>query len=118
MSTSAASQTSLWPVDDDPAVDAEQREADVTHHRISEKVKVYALYQETGDRKFPHDKLRPTVFIWRNREYQVKEVTYVWREIQGQAEVYHYTVTDGTNVFELAYNAKLLDWTISGVYGE
>ena len=118
MSTSAAFQTSLWPVEGSPVEGAELEEAEVTHHRLSENVKVYAIYNETGDRKFPHDKLRPVMFIWRNREYRVQDVTYVWREIQGQAEVYHFTVSDGASVFELSYNAKALDWTISGVYGE
>jgi len=118
MSTSAAFQTSLWPVEGSPVEGAELEEAEVTHHRLSENVKVYAIYNETGDRKFPHDKLRPVMFIWRNREYRVQDVTYVWRETQGQSEVYHFTVSDGANVFELSYNAKTLDWTISGVYGE
>ena len=118
MSTSAVSQTSLWPVQDSPAGEVELEEAEVTHHRLSENVKVYAIYNETGDRKFPHDKLRPVMFIWRNREYRVQDVTYVWRETQGQAEVYHFTVSDGANVFELSYNAKALDWTITGTYAE
>ena len=118
MSTSAEFQTSFWPVEDIPAAENELEEAEVTHHRLNENVKVYAIYNETGDRKFPHDKLRPVMFIWRNREYRVQEVTYVWRETQGQAEVYHFTVSDGANVFELLYNAKALDWTISGVYNE
>ncbi|HTW91497.1 MAG TPA: DUF6504 family protein [bacterium] len=90
----------------------------MTHQRLSENVKVYAIYNETGDPKFPHDKLRPFMFIWRNREYRVQNITYVWRETQGQAEVYHFTVSDGANVFELAYNAKALDWTITGTYAE
>lgn len=119
MSTSAALQTSLWPVEGSAARKAEpDREDTVTHHRLNENVKVYAIYKETGDRQFPHDRLRPVMFIWRNREYRVQDVTYVWREAQGQAEVYHFTVSDGANVFELSYNAKALDWTISGVYNE
>jgi hypothetical protein len=118
MSTSAAFQTSLWPAEDSSAAETELEEAEVTHHRLSENVKVYAIYIETGDRKFPHDKLRPVMFIWRNREYRVQDVTYVWRETLGQAEVYHFTVSDGANVFELSYNAKALDWTITGTYSE
>ena len=118
MSTLTASQTSLWPVDDSPAAVTDMEEAEMTHHRISENVKVYAVYSETGDRKFPHDRLRPVMFIWRNREYRVQDVTYVWRETQGQAEVYHFAVSDGANVFELSYNAKALDWTITGTYSE
>ena len=119
MSTSAAFQTSFWPVEGSAARKVEpEKEATVTHQRLCENVKVYAIYKETGDRQFPHDKLRPVMFIWRNREYRVQDVTYVWRETLGQAEVYHFTVSDGANVFELSYNAKALDWTITGTYSE
>ena len=122
MSTSAAFQTSLWPAEDRPAGETELEEVEVTHHRLSENVKVYAIYGDCPHMgtvtRFPHDKLRPVMFIWRNREYRVQDVTYVWREIQGQAEVYHFTVSDGASVFELSYNAKALDWTITGTYTE
>ena len=120
MSTSAAFQTSFWPAEDSSAAETELEEAEVTHHRLNENVKVYAIYGDCPSMgtvtKFPHDKLRPVMFIWRNREYRVQDVTYVWREIQGQAEVYHFTVSDGASVFELSYNAKALDWTITGTY--
>ncbi len=90
----------------------------MTHLRINERVKVYAFYKEAGSHGFPHDKLRPVLFIWRNQEYRVRDVTYVWRENQGQSDIYHFTVSDGTNVFELCYNAKQLEWTIAGTYSE
>jgi len=119
MSTAAAFQTSFWPVEGNAARKAEpEKEAEVTHHCLNENVKVYAIYKETGDRQFPHDRLRPVMFIWRNREYRVQDVTYVWRETQGQAEIYHFTVSDGASVFELSYNAKALDWAITGTYTE
>ncbi|MEO0086209.1 MAG: hypothetical protein ABIK37_06205 [candidate division WOR-3 bacterium] len=88
----------------------------MTHLRLNEQVKVYAWYKENGSSRFPHDRLRPMMFIWRNQEYRVQDVTYVWRENHGQTDVYHFTVSDGTNVFELCYNAKNLEWTITGAY--
>jgi len=119
MPTPSGFQTAFWPRKDCAAVRSQpKKEAEVTHQRLSESVKVYAIYQETGDRRFPHDKLRPVMFIWRNREYRVQDVTYVWRETLGQAEIYHFTVSDGATVFELSYNAKALDWTITGTYAE
>jgi hypothetical protein len=122
MGTSAAFQTSLWPIEDSPAGEAELEEAEVTDHRLCENVKVYAIYGDSPRMgiapNFPHNKLRPVMFIWRNREYRVQNVTYVWRETQGQAEVYHFTVSDGANVFELSYDVKALDWMITGTYTE
>ncbi len=119
MNAPSGFQTAFWPVEGSAARKSEPKnEATVTHHRLNESIKVYAIYKETGDRRFPHDRLRPVMFIWRNREYRVQDVTYVWRENLGQAEVYHFTVSDGATVFELSYNAKNLDWTISGTYSE
>lgn len=115
----AKNQTSFWPVEGTAARKSQpEEEVEMTHTHINENVKVYAIYREGTDREFPHSKLRPVMFIWRNREYQVQDITYVWREAQGQSEVYHFTVSDGASVFELSYNAKALDWTISGVYSE
>jgi hypothetical protein len=112
-------QTSFWHTAGSAALKSQPaKEATVTHTRLNEHVKVYALYKETDDRRFPHDKLRPMMFIWRNQEYRVQDVTYVWRENRGESEVYHFTVSDGANVFELCYNARSFDWTLSGVYAE
>jgi hypothetical protein len=114
-------QTSLFPVQGNTALkpgtsaEPDPKEGIVTQNHINERVKVYALYRETRDQRFPHDKLRPVMFIWRNQEYRVQDVTYVWREHRGEAELYHFAVSDGTNVFELCYNARNLDWTLSGI---
>jgi len=120
MPTPSGFQTTIWPTSGSTAAESQPttEEGTVTHTRLNENIKVYALYRENGDHRFPHDRLRPVLFIWRNREYRVQDITYVWRENQGQAEVYHFTVSDGANVFELCYNAKHLEWTIAGTYSE
>jgi len=97
---------------------ATRREEPMTHTRINEQIKVYALYNEPRSRRFPHDKLRPVMFVWRNREYRVRDVTYVWRETQGEAELYHFTISDGASVFELCYNSRTFDWTLANTYCE
>jgi hypothetical protein len=114
------SQTALWPTNGSAALKSQpaEKEGNVTHTRLNESIKVYALYKQTGDRRFPHDKLRPVMFIWRNQEYRVQDITYVWRENRGESEVYHYTVSDGANVFELCYHARSFDWTLTGTYSE
>ncbi|MEO0073170.1 MAG: DUF6504 family protein [candidate division WOR-3 bacterium] len=90
----------------------------MTHTRLNEQVKVYALYNQPREQRFPHDRLRPVMFIWRNREYRIQEVTYVWRENHGSADIYHFTVSDGASLFELCYNAKTFEWRIVGTYCE
>ena len=117
--TTTGVQSSFWPVEG--TADRKLRpdeEVKMNHALLNENVKVYAIYQEDGNQKISHKRLRPLMFIWRNREYQVRDITYVWRENQGQSEVYHFTVSDGASIFELAYHAHSLDWKLSGTYSE
>lgn len=95
----------------------------MTQTVINEKIKVYALYDSIGrDFKsvptFPHSKLKPLSFIWRGKEFAVEELTYIWRESQGETEYYHFAVSDGVNIYELAYNTKTFDWILVAVYYE
>ncbi len=87
----------------------------MVNNQVNESVKVYALYNDQQSRRFPHDRLKPILFIWRNRQYRIQDITYVWRENQGDSELYHYAVTDGTNVYELCYEARTFNWTLSSV---
>lgn len=112
-------QDSLWPVNGSTALKPQPaKEGNMTHTRLNESVKVYALYKQGADSRFPHDRLRPVMFIWRNQEYRIKDITYVWRENRGESEIYHFTVSAGANVFELCYHARSLDWSITGTYNE
>jgi hypothetical protein len=45
----------------------------------------------------------------------VKEVTYSWQERQGTAVVLHFAVTDGSDLFELAYNTANQLWSLVAV---
>lgn len=87
--------------------------------RINEKIRVYAIFTERGDYgSFPHNRLRPVIFFWKNREYRVQDVTYIWCEKCGSSDIYHFTVSDGTSLFELCYNARTFDWILNSTYCE
>ncbi|MFO7674780.1 MAG: DUF6504 family protein [bacterium] len=87
----------------------------MVRNSINERIRVYAVYNEPRDRRAPHERLQPVAFCWRNRQYRVRDITYVWRESRGETELYHYAVTDGSDVYELLYETKSLDWTLSTV---
>lgn len=82
---------------------------------VNEKVRVYALYTNPKQPSAPHERLRPVLFFWRNRKYRVEDVTYVWRESRGDSELYHYAVSDGSNVYELCYETRSFNWTLSSI---
>ena len=87
----------------------------MTSNSINENVRVYAVYNDPQNRHAPHERLQPVVFEWRKRRYRVRNITYVWRESQGDSELYHYAVSDGANVYELCYEARTFNWTLSSV---
>ncbi|OYD14271.1 hypothetical protein CH330_08120 [candidate division WOR-3 bacterium JGI_Cruoil_03_51_56] len=86
----------------------------MVHNAINESIKVYAVYNNRRT-PFPHERLQPVVFIWRNHRYRIKDITYVWREKQGDSELYHYAVSDGANVYELSYENKTFNWTLTSI---
>ena len=98
----------------------------MSHTQINEPVQVYALYEKIDNqpgvhrkiRVYPHKKLKPLSFVWRQREYDVKDLTYVWHDTKGETDFYYFAVSDGTNIYERAYHAKTFDWTLNKVYCE
>ncbi|MBF0318889.1 MAG: hypothetical protein HQL01_03665 [Nitrospirae bacterium] len=61
------------------------------------------------------ERLRPVKFMWSERVVQVKDVTYRWTEMEGQAKVYHFSVTDGSTLYELSFNASAIGWKLERV---
>ena len=71
---------------------------------VDEPVKVGVIFGNSG--------IIPKWFIWKDRKYQIKETTYTWRDSIGEAKVIHFSVTDGTTLFELSLNQKTLSWRL------
>lgn len=76
---------------------------------INEPIKVAAIF---GDNK---KKLKPVWFIWSGRKYDIKEITYIWTEREGKANIHHFTVTDGAGLFDISYSVDSLVWTLHSV---
>ncbi|MBM4386940.1 MAG: hypothetical protein FJ088_04325 [Deltaproteobacteria bacterium] len=73
---------------------------------IGEPVKVMALFDPD---------IKPVKFRWHERVYPVKDVTYTWRSSEGEADIVHFSVTDGASVYELSYNKKTMKWRLEQV---
>jgi hypothetical protein len=76
---------------------------------INEPVKVGAIF---GDNK---TKLKPVWFIWSGRKYDIKEITYIWTEKVRKANIHHFTVSDGANLFDISYSTDSLVWMLHSV---
>lgn len=73
---------------------------------IREEVKVMALFGRS---------MRPVRFKWRGRVYHVREITHRWASREGGADTVHFSVTDGSTLFELSYNRSTLRWSLEEV---
>jgi len=67
---------------------------------------------------FRGDKICPAWFIWEGRKYMIKEVNYVWEDRRGRERLRCFSVTDGTNNYELSFNAERMIWVLNKVYGQ
>ncbi|MCE5199419.1 MAG: DUF6504 family protein [Armatimonadota bacterium] len=64
---------------------------------------------------FDSGKVMPMWFLWRDRYYRIKTVTYTWCTDQGASRLHHYSVTDGANMYELQFNTNTLEWVLGKV---
>ncbi|MBU0672195.1 MAG: hypothetical protein KJ732_04105 [Candidatus Margulisbacteria bacterium] len=64
---------------------------------------------------FSGSTIMPRWFIWDGRKYNVASLEYTWEDKHGLEKVVHFSVSDGTNTYELAYNTVRLNWTLDKV---
>jgi hypothetical protein len=61
-----------------------------------------------------HDgKAMPVWFGLDGKRYDVQEVCYTWKSMQGAVSLQHYSVWDGENTYILDFNTKNLTWSLS-----
>ncbi|UCF29949.1 MAG: hypothetical protein JSV26_07595 [bacterium] len=75
---------------------------------IQERVVVGAVFGAGG-------KMRPAWFIWRKRRYRISGITFSWSERRGSAILHHFTVTDGSDLYELVLDGEALTWYLEKV---
>ncbi len=62
---------------------------------------------------FKNGKMLPKTFVWQNRKYHIKEITYQWKETRGNEVLHFFTVTDGGNLFRIYLNNKYMHWRLA-----
>ena len=62
--------------------------------------------------------LRPLRFKWSGRRVDIKEVTYEWSTMEGNSRMLHFSVTDGSTLYELSFDTNAISWRIEGVEAE
>lgn len=75
---------------------------------IQETINVVALFG------LPY-KLKPVKFKWSGRLFEIKEITYSWKTKEGDADIYHFSVSDGKTLYELTFNTSSLIWALERI---
>ncbi|HOW28887.1 MAG TPA: hypothetical protein PK876_10365 [Elusimicrobiota bacterium] len=60
----------------------------------------------------------PRWFVRRGRKVEIKGVENSWRGRRGDSPLLFFSVTDGTDVYEICLDQKRLLWTLEKVYVE
>jgi hypothetical protein len=64
---------------------------------------------------FKKGEVIPRWFLYRGRKVLVKGVTFSWKEREGQSLFYHFSVSDGVNLYDLAFQAENLSWQLESI---
>lgn len=58
----------------------------------------------------------PKFFFWRRKIYKVDKVHLVHTSKVGSQTLYHFSVTDKANYFQLVFNPVTLTWVLATLY--
>jgi hypothetical protein len=67
---------------------------------------------------FKANEVVPKFFKWRQKIYQVNKVHLVHTSREGQQLLYHFSVSDAVNYFQLTFNSFNLSWRLTGLYNQ
>ncbi|MDD5110095.1 MAG: hypothetical protein PHI63_02675 [Patescibacteria group bacterium] len=94
------------------------------HEIIDEPVEVLASFSPvpacttTNKPRVAGNRVRPLLFRWRGKKYQIEKLNLVHRERDGEDVVYYFNVSDAANYFKLAFSTRRMSWRLAEWYAE
>lgn len=76
---------------------------------LDAKIKVGAIFRG--------GEIEPKWFAWEERQYRIKEINYRWTDTKGREKIHCFSVTDGTNNYEISFYAEKTVWRLNKVCG-
>lgn len=74
---------------------------------IDEQIEVLALFKSA--------KILPQMFVWKNKNYEIKKVTYNWQERFGRETVSYFSVNTDTDLYQISFNNTSCVWKIDKI---
>ena len=64
---------------------------------------------------FKNGKIRPLKFIWSNKEYEIKNITYNWQERRGRELISYFSLDTGGGLYQISFNNSTFSWRIDKI---
>jgi hypothetical protein len=74
---------------------------------IRQRIKVGATFEG--------ENIIPKWFKWADKKFEIKKVNLKWKSTIGGATLYHFSLDDGKNIYEISFNQKSLEWMLEKV---
>lgn len=74
---------------------------------LDEKIDVFVLFKDA--------KPYPRIFIWNNKKYKIKRITYNWQEKRGQETIAYFTVSTKADLYQISFNNTTYAWRINKI---
>ena len=84
-------------------------ETDATENpaSVSERIEVLAW--------FKNGQIIPRRFVWKNKNYKIKRVTYRWQERLGVARISCFSVNTGGDLYQISFNNASYGWQLDKI---
>ncbi|MCX5701873.1 MAG: hypothetical protein NTW64_02690 [Candidatus Omnitrophica bacterium] len=74
---------------------------------LNERIDVLAFFNAS--------KIYPRIFIWNNKKYKIKTITYTWQERKGQKLINFFSVNTGSDLYQISFNNTTFGWKIDKI---
>ena len=78
---------------------------DYSPEELNERIQVLAW--------FKNGKILPRQFVWNNKNYKIKEITYNWQEHKGREIINCFSVSTGNDLYQISFNNITYGWRIN-----
>jgi hypothetical protein len=76
----------------------------VPPEHINEPIQVMAFFKGA--------KIYPRLFIWNNKTYKIRSITYNWQEHCGKETINYFSVNTGSDLYQISFNNTSYSWKI------
>jgi len=64
---------------------------------------------------FRHAKIYPRIFLWKDKIYKIRKITYNWQERHGQEIISYFSVNTASGLYQISFNNTSYSWKIDKI---